>query len=55
VEKAWGIIDPFVQSWSSDTTPSIPTYPQGNWGPAVSDTWMRTQGRSWFDLCPVLK
>ena len=55
VEKAWGIIDPFVRSWSSDSTPSIPNYPQGNWGPPASDIWMQAQGRSWFDLCPVLR
>jgi glucose-6-phosphate 1-dehydrogenase len=55
VEKSWGIIDPFVRAWNSDTTPPIPNYQPGDWGPAASNAWMHEQGQSWFDLCPVLR
>ena len=55
VEKSWGIIDPFVQAWSSDTVTPIPTYQPGDWGPAASNTWIHEQGQSWFDICPVLR
>ncbi len=54
VEKSWEIIDPFVRAWSSVDMPGIPVYQPGDWGPSVSDEWMQTQGRTWFDLCPVL-
>ena len=55
VEKSWGIIDPFVRAWGSATTPPIPSYRPGDWGPAASNSWMHEQGQSWFDLCPVLR
>lgn len=54
VEKSWGIIDPFVRAWQSVDMSPIPTYEPGNWGPPSSTDWMLAQGRSWFDLCPVL-
>ena len=55
VEKSWGIIDPFVRAWNSDTTPPIPNYQPGDWGPAASNAWMHEQCQSWFYLCPVLR
>jgi glucose-6-phosphate 1-dehydrogenase len=54
VEKSWEIIDPFVRAWSSGEMPPIDLYEPGNWGPASSDAWINAQGRSWFDICPVL-
>jgi glucose-6-phosphate 1-dehydrogenase len=54
VEKSWEIIDPFVRAWSSVDMPGIPVYQPGDWGPSVSNDWMQSQGRTWFDLCPVL-
>ena len=54
VEKSWEIIDPFVRAWSSVDMPGIPAYQPGDWGPAVSNDWIQAQGRTWFDLCPVL-
>jgi glucose-6-phosphate 1-dehydrogenase len=54
VEKSWGIIDPFVRAWQSVDMAPIPVYEPGDWGPAASTAWMQAQGRSWFDLCPVL-
>ncbi|MEX0669692.1 MAG: glucose-6-phosphate dehydrogenase [Pirellulales bacterium] len=54
VEKSWEIIDPFARAWSSDTIPAPDLYEPGDWGPMSSFDWMAAQGRTWFDLCPVL-
>jgi glucose-6-phosphate 1-dehydrogenase len=54
VEKSWEIIDPFVKAWSGPDMPPIPTYERGFWGPMASVQWMESQGRTWFDQCPVL-
>jgi glucose-6-phosphate 1-dehydrogenase len=34
--------------------PPIDSYEAGDWGPMASVEWMATQGRTWFDTCPVL-
>ncbi len=54
VEKSWEIIDPFVRAWSSAEMPPVDLYEPGDWGPRSSFDWMASQGRSWFDACPVL-
>jgi len=54
VEKSWEIIDPFVRAWSSPDMRPIDRYEPGNWGPLSSFEWMEAQGRTWFDMCPVL-
>ena len=54
VEKSWEIIDPFVRAWSGTDLALIATYEPGDWGPLESAAWMAAQGRTWFDLCPVL-
>jgi glucose-6-phosphate 1-dehydrogenase len=54
VEKSWEIIDPFVRAWASPDMRPIDLYTPGDWGPAASTQWMEAQGRTWFDLCPVL-
>ena len=54
VEKSWEIIDPFVRAWNSVDMPPIDRYEPGDWGPMASTDWMTAQGRSWFDMCPVL-
>ena len=54
VEKSWEIIDPFVRAWHSVDMPPIDVYEPGDWGPMASVEWMAAQGRTWFDLCPVL-
>ena len=54
VEKSWQIIDPFVRAWNSIDLPPIDRYAPGQWGPQASVDWMAAQGRTWFDLCPVL-
>ncbi len=54
VEKSWEIIDPFVRGWVSGGMPPIDVYESGDWGPMSSFEWMAAQGRTWFDMCPVL-
>jgi glucose-6-phosphate 1-dehydrogenase len=54
VEKSWEIIDPFVRGWGSGGMPPIDVYEPGDWGPMSSFEWMAAQGRTWFDMCPVL-
>ena len=54
VEKSWEIIDPFVRAWTSPDMRPIDRYEPGNWGPLSSSDWMESQGRTWFDMCPVL-
>jgi glucose-6-phosphate 1-dehydrogenase len=55
VEAAWAVIDPVLKTWAETHEPKIHEYEVGLWGPEASTTWMRAQGREWFDTCPVLK
>ncbi|MFN3189714.1 MAG: glucose-6-phosphate dehydrogenase [Aureliella sp.] len=54
VELAWQIIDPILAAWRSPAAPPMSTYPLAGWGPTESTEWMQKQGRSWFDVCPVI-
>jgi len=54
VELAWGIIDPVLSAWQQTGQPPLVEYEPALWGPAESSTWMQDQGRSWFDICPVI-
>jgi len=54
VEKSWEIVDPFVRAWSAPGLAAPAGYEPGDWGPLSSFEWMAAQGRTWFDMCPVL-
>jgi len=54
VELAWSIIDPILAAWNSPAAPPLDTYVKGEWGPDQCARWMQEQGRTWFDVCPVL-
>ncbi|MFM7206900.1 MAG: glucose-6-phosphate dehydrogenase [Planctomycetaceae bacterium] len=54
VEKSWEIIDPFVRAWAVPGLRPPDVYEPGDWGPISSFEWMEAQGRTWFDMCPVL-
>ena len=54
VELSWKIIDPIISAWQSPAAPPLDTYPAGDWGPVCCTEWMYSQGRQWFDVCPVL-
>ncbi len=55
VEQAWQIIDPIIAAWRSPASPAMSTYAVGGWGPDAAAAWMEAQGRSWFDVCPVIR
>lgn len=54
VEQAWRIMDPIIAAWRSPAAPQLFAYETGMWGPSESIDWMDRQGRSWFDMCPIL-
>lgn len=55
VEMAWQIIDPIIAAWRSPAAPEMNTYALAGWGPEACAQWMEQQGRSWFDVCPVIR
>jgi glucose-6-phosphate 1-dehydrogenase len=54
VELAWQIIDPIIAAWRSPAAPAMQSYPVAEWGPEASSEWMAKDGRSWFDVCPII-
>ena len=54
VELAWGIVDPIQSTWDTLNQPHLHLYETGYWGPPGAIDWMQEQGRTWFDVCPVL-
>jgi glucose-6-phosphate 1-dehydrogenase len=49
VETAWELIDPILQAWESDQTPSLGQYEPGTWGPPESDALLARDGRDWME------
>ena len=41
-------------SGNENQEPPLLAYEPGFWGPAECGDWMESQGRQWFDTCPVL-
>jgi glucose-6-phosphate 1-dehydrogenase len=54
VEASWALIDPIQTAWDAGLGPDLGLYEHGEWGPPTSNRWLQSQGRQWFDLCPVL-
>jgi glucose-6-phosphate 1-dehydrogenase len=52
IELAWGIIDPIIHAWESDSTRKPVLYPAGTWGPVESDSFIRSDGHVWH---PIVK
>jgi len=48
IERAWEIIDPFVQA-SEAAEPEA--YPVGSWGPAGAEEMLARDGRTWLSPC----
>ncbi len=46
VERAWQIVDPFLQAWSADDAP-LALYPAGTWGPAEADALLAREHHHW--------
>lgn len=45
VELSWRILDPVLQYWAENGSPT--DYPAGTWGPATADEMLARDGRSW--------
>jgi glucose-6-phosphate 1-dehydrogenase len=46
VDRAWQIVDPFLEAWAEDIVPIKP-YPAGTWGPKDADLLLQRAGRRW--------
>ena len=46
VERAWQIVDPFLEAWSQDGVP-LSQYPAGTWGPKEADSLLARDLRQW--------
>ena len=55
VELAWGIVDPILAAWRETDHPPMSEYEPSEWGPDEAIYWMGADGRTWLDVCPVLK
>jgi glucose-6-phosphate 1-dehydrogenase len=48
VERAWQIVDPFLQAWSEDGVP-LAQYPAGTWGPKEANLLLARDLRQWHE------
>jgi len=48
VERAWQIVDPFLDGWSQDGIP-LSQYPAGSWGPKEADLLLARELRQWHE------
>jgi glucose-6-phosphate 1-dehydrogenase len=46
VERAWQIVDPFLEAWSEDGVP-LSQYRAGTWGPKEADALLARELRQW--------
>ncbi len=47
VEAAWALVQPFLDTWASDTSIPLPVYPSGSWGPTEADALVCRENRLW--------
>ena len=47
VERAWEILDPILEAWSSDEGGRLHFYGAGTWGPPAADELLERDGREW--------
>jgi glucose-6-phosphate 1-dehydrogenase len=50
IDKAWQIVDPIVERWSSEPPANVPNYAAGSAGPAAADHVLQRDGRRWRRL-----
>ena len=48
VERAWEIVDPFLEAWSQDGVP-LSQYAAGTWGPKEADSLLARELRQWHE------
>ncbi|WP_020677796.1 glucose-6-phosphate dehydrogenase [Geopsychrobacter electrodiphilus] len=49
VEKAWEVIAPVLESWTSVPAGDFPDYRPGSWGPEAAAALLTQDGRNWFE------
>jgi len=47
VEASWRWVVPILDRWSERTAQPLPSYPDGDWGPAEADALIESTGRRW--------
>jgi glucose-6-phosphate 1-dehydrogenase len=47
VEATWRLIDPITAAWEQSSSPSLPNYSAGDWGPVEADALIRHAGAEW--------
>jgi glucose-6-phosphate 1-dehydrogenase len=47
VERAWEILDPILNTWSSGEGGALHFYGAGSWGPPAADELLERDGRAW--------
>lgn len=48
VERAWEVIEPILDAWSSSAPSDFPNYPSGTWGPPSAEALIAQDGRRWL-------
>ncbi len=48
VERAWEVIEPVLDAWSSVAPSDFPNYPSGTWGPPSAEALIAQDGRRWL-------
>jgi glucose-6-phosphate 1-dehydrogenase len=51
IERAWAIMDPFIQACDCATGGQPEEYAIGSAGPAGADAFLARDGRAWTSLC----
>ncbi len=51
IELAWSLIDPVLEQWEREKSPSLATYGAGTWGPSEADELLAGDGRAWHQQC----
>jgi glucose-6-phosphate 1-dehydrogenase len=50
IDKAWQIVDPIVDRWTSEPPDRFPNYAAGAAGPSAAEDLLRRDGRAWRPL-----
>jgi glucose-6-phosphate 1-dehydrogenase len=50
VDRAWEVVDPVVERWTSQPVRDFPNYAAGSAGPDAADELLRRDGRRWRSL-----
>ncbi len=52
-EKAWELIQPIQDCWSTPDAPPLTLYEPGTWGPVESDRMLAKDGQHWSEGCSI--